>query len=94
MGVKELVNNFISVLKRTNPAIIFLDLFENTLECGSAISGFSFTSFGLDTNIYNIICLLPVHDLLVECIFNCAESDVSNWENVAKDVLFNISVQQ
>ena len=76
-----------SVLKQVNPAIVF---YEGQVESELPLGWFEFKSYGIDSNVYNLMFISIVDKKLLHGIFNCPLSEVDLWKPVILQVIHSI----
>ena len=47
---------------------------------------FSYKSYGLDMQMYNLICVTPIKDKILQACFNCPYEERELWEHIAQQV--------
>lgn len=86
--IKKLSAQAIEALKRLNPAYVF---YEEKVELGNMPLGwFEFKSYGLDSNIYNLMFITIVEKKMLHGIFNCNYDDVLEWREAARQMMYSI----
>jgi len=71
------------VIKKVNPSFRFLEEHEEVNEQGDVIEMFDFISYGMDEQIYNMMCLIPLHNGTLQAIFNCLDRESEDWKEAA-----------
>ncbi len=77
-----------AALKRLNPAYVF---YENGVELENMPLGwFEFKSYGLDSNIFNLMFVTIAGGKMVHGIFNCNYDDTIEWREAARQMIHSI----
>lgn len=90
---KEAAENFCMVLSRTNPAISFSEMQTIKTKQEIKLFCFDFTSFAIDQNLYNKMCMGVTGENLFHAAFNCPEPERCEWEKAVEDVFVNLVFQ-
>ena len=76
-----------SALKQVNPAIVF---YEGQVESDLPLGWFEFKSYGIDSNVYNLMFISIVNKKLLHGIFNCNYNDALEWRDAARQMIYTI----
>lgn len=86
--IKNLVVQAKKALKRLNPALVF---YESKVEMKSMPLGwFEFKSYGLDSNVYNLMFITRIDGKMVHGIFNCKFEDAIEWREAARQIAYSV----
>lgn len=88
-GLEEVVAHFQAVLKQVNPAIKIFNYDEVLCE-NRSFRFFSYKSYGIDMQLYNLMCVTPIEDQVLQVCFNCVYNDYELWEDIAKQIFLTI----
>ena len=88
-GLEEVVAHFQTVLKQVNPAIKIINYDKVSCEERS-FRFFSYRSYGIDTSLYNLVCITPIEDKVLQVCFNYEYNYYELWEDIAKQVFLTI----
>jgi len=72
--IKDLRQQFQTVITSVNPAIKIFNYDEAVCE-NRYYRLFSYKSYAMDTQIYNLICVTPIKDKVLQVCFNCEYND-------------------
>lgn len=90
-GLEEVAAHFQAVLTKVNPALKV-----NNYEAADCKEQpcrfFSYKSFGLDIQMYNLIGIMQVKDQVLQICFNCPYDDYRLWEEIAKMVVISTKI--
>ena len=84
-GLEEVAARFQAVLKQVNPAVKIFN-YDEVVDEDRHYRLFSYKSYGLDAQIYNLVCVTPVGDRILQACFNCEYKDHQLWEEIAKQM--------
>ena len=88
----ELRDQSLEALKRLNPAFVF---YESGVDKRHVTVGwFEFKSYGLDTDVYNLMFVSRIGGKMLHGIFNCDYEDVLEWREPAQIYLDRIKQLQ
>lgn len=90
---REAAGSFFITLKKTNPSIKISKLTTEITQIGMEIASFDFISYGVDAQIYNMVCLVVSGNKIIQCTFNCPEQSQSDWREAVKDVFLHLEVE-
>lgn len=76
-----------SALERVNPAIVF---YEGQIESDLPLGWFEFKSYGIDSNVYNLMFITIVDKKMLHGIFNCNFDDALEWRDAARQMMCTI----
>ena len=86
--IKELRDQSREALKRLNPAFVF---YESGVDKRHVTVGwFEFKSYGLDTDVYNLMFVSRIGGKMLHGIFNCDYEDVLEWREAARQMMYSI----
>lgn len=87
--IRECKDGFKSVIKKLNPSTIF---YEDEIEevDDKYIGYFSYKSFALDDNLYNIMFITDIGLNVLLGTFNCLHKDMEEWKIVAIQMMKSI----
>lgn len=68
---REAANNFQLILAKTNPSMRNHEFTTEKAQNGLEITFFDFTSYGVDEQIYNFMCLVASGGKIIQGVFNC-----------------------
>lgn len=88
-GLEDVSARFQAILKQVNPAIKIFNYDEVVCE-NRYYRLFSYKSYAMDTQIYNLICVTPIKDKVLQVCFNCEYNDYELWEEIAKQIFLTI----
>lgn len=91
-GLEEVAAHFQMVLKQVNPVIKIHNYDERVCE-DQYYRLFSYKSYGLDMQMYNIICVTPIKNKILQACFNCPYEDRELWENIAEQIFLSIRIK-
>lgn len=87
-NIKQLRNQTQEALKRLNPAYIF---YESNVETKHVPLGwFEFKSYGLDSDVYNLMFISRIDGKMLHGTFNCDYEDMLEWRDAAKQMMYSI----
>ncbi|WP_313152260.1 hypothetical protein [Lacrimispora sp.] len=82
----ELSGQIKDVLIKTNPSFVFYEDRNGKTYSGNIIKMFDFKSYGIDEQMYNMMCTISFHGGILHGIFNCLDRDSEDWKEVAWQV--------
>jgi len=91
-GLDEVAAQFQLVLKQVNP-IIKIHNYEEMVCERQCFRLFSYKGYGLDTQMFNLICVTPIRDRVLQACFNCPYDNRELWENIAQQMFLSIRVK-
>ncbi len=91
-GLEEVTAHFQLVLKQVNPILKIHNYNEVTCE-GQSYRLFSYKSYGLDMQIYNLMCVTPIRDKVLQGSFNCPYEEHEPWKKIAQQVFLSIRIK-
>ncbi|MTK06693.1 MAG: hypothetical protein F8N38_06385 [Hungatella sp.] len=83
---EDLVLQLKSVLLRTNPSFVFYEESEHKTSGGNTVRTFDFKSYGIDEQMYNMMCIITFHGGTLHGVFNCLDRDSDDWKKIAGQV--------
>ncbi|WP_313260166.1 hypothetical protein [Lacrimispora sp.] len=83
---EELSGQIKDVLIKTNPSFVFYEERNGKTYSGNIIKMFDFKSYGIDEQMYNMMCTISFHGGILHGIFNCLDRDSEDWKEVAWQV--------
>lgn len=87
--IKTLKNQAQEALKRLNPAFVF---YESKVETKNVPLGwFEFKSYGLDTDVYNLMFVSRIEGKMLHGIFNCDYDDALEWREAARQMMYSVT---
>jgi len=91
-GLEEVAAHFQLVLKQVNPLLKIHNYEEMTCE-ERYYRLFSYKSYGLDMQMYNLICVTPIKDKILQACFNCPSEERELWEHIAQQVFLTMRMK-
>lgn len=88
-GLEEVSAHFQLVLKQVNPAIKIHNYDEVICE-DQHHRFFSYKSYGLDMQMYNLIGVTPIKNKILQTCFNCPYEERELWEQIAQQVFLTV----
>ncbi len=88
-GLEELSAHFQLVLKQVNPVIKIHDYGEMICE-DRLYRIFSYKSYGLDMQMYNLICVTPIKNKILQACFNCPYEERELWDGIAQQIFLTM----
>jgi len=88
-GLEEVAAHFQMVLKQVNPAIR-IHKYNEMIGEEQQFRLFSYKSYGLDMHMYNLMCVTPIKNRILQACFNCPYDEYELWEKIAQKVLLSI----
>ncbi len=88
----ELTKKLKSSIIKMNPSFICYEEREEKNPQGTIIDMFDFKSYGIDEQIYNMMCIVPLEHGTFHGIFNCLDRDSNHWKEIAWQVFFTTEV--
>lgn len=86
--IKILSKQMMEALKRLNPAFAFYD---NQFETKHVPLGwFEFKSYGIDTDVYNLMLISIIDGKMLHGVFNCDYADTLEWRDAARQMIYSI----
>lgn len=87
--IKTLKNQAQEALKRLNPAFVF---YESKVETMNVPLGwFEFKSYGLDTDVYNLMFVSRIEGKMLHGVFNCDYDDALEWREAARQMMYSVT---
>ena len=87
--VSEAVVSFRKLIKRMQPGNRFFD--QKIEQAGDLTLGwFDFRSPGIDDQLYTMMAVAGIDNMLFYSIFNCAYSVMQDWKSVAREVFKSV----
>lgn len=90
-GLEEVAARFQAVIKQVNPVIKVKN--QQIHHKNQNYQAFSYKSYGIDRPIFNLVCLTPVKDKLLQLCFNCPDGEQEKWENITNQIFQTIKVK-
>lgn len=87
---RSLAIDFKLAIKKLNPAAVFYDEISEVNTYGLTVNMFDFKGYGLDEQIYNIVCVIALSKGILHGIFNCPNNYMDDWKNAAYQVFWMI----
>lgn len=87
--IRTLRNQAQEALKRLNPAFVFYDSKVETKNV--PLGWFEFKSYGLDTDVYNLMFISQIENKMLHGIFNCDYDDALEWREAARQMMYSIT---
>lgn len=91
---REVANNFQLILAKTNPSMRNHEFTTEKAQNRLEITFFDFTSYGVDEQIYNFMCLAASGGKIIQGVFNCPERGRSDWKDAVKEVFLNLEMNR
>lgn len=91
-GLEEVAAHFQLVLKQVNPILKIHNDDEAVCE-GQPYRLFSYKSYGLDMQIYNLMCVTPIRDKVLQGSFSCPYEGHELWGGIARQVFLSIRMK-
>jgi len=88
--VGEHIAQLKGTIKNMNPSFRFLEERQDALGENGLIKMFDFISYGIDEQIYNMMCLIPLSCGTLHAIFNCLIRDSEEWKEIAWQALLTL----
>lgn len=86
--IKIVTKQMMEALKRLNPAFAFYDKQFETKYV--PLGWFEFKSYGIDTDVYNLMLISIIDGKMMHGVFNCDYADVLEWRDVARQIIYSI----
>ncbi len=83
---EEVAGQIKDVLIKTNPSFVFYEERNGKTASGNIIKMFDFRSYGIDEQMYNMMCTISFHGGILHGIFNCLDRDSEDWKKAAWQV--------
>lgn len=91
-GLEEVAAHFQLVLKQVNPILKIHNY--NEVDCeGQSYRLFSYKSYGLDMQIYNLMCVTQIKDKVLQGSFSCPYEEHELWEEIARQIFLSIRMK-
>lgn len=87
-NIKQLRNQTQEALKRLNPAFIFYD--SNIETKNVPLGWFEFKSYGIDSDVYNLMFISIIDGKMLHGTFNCDYEDTLEWRDAARQMMYSI----
>ena len=87
---EELALQLKAVLLKTNPSFVFYEEDEQKTSGGNTIRTFDFKSYGIDEQMYNMMCIISFSGGTLHGIFNCLDRDSEDWKKVLGQVFQSV----
>lgn len=71
------------IIRKSNPAAVYYQEESEWLANGRPISMFDFKNFGIDGQMYNMVCIAPLSCGTLHSTFICLEEDSEDWKEFA-----------
>ena len=91
-GLEEVAAHFQLVLKQVNPILKIYNYNEMICE-GQSYRLFSYKSYGLDMQMYNLMCVTPIRDKVLQGCFSCPYEEHELWEQIAQQIFLSIRMK-
>lgn len=87
-NIKQLRNQTQEALKRLNPTFIFYD--SNIETKNVPLGWFEFKSYGIDSDVYNLMFISIIDGKILHGTFNCDYEDTLEWRDAARQMMYSI----
>lgn len=81
--IESLTEQMEEVISKSNPAAVFYQEVSESLANGRPICMFDFKSFGVDEQLYNMVCFTQLSCGTLHGTFICLDRDADEWKNMA-----------
>lgn len=81
--IETLAMQMKEIICRSNPAAVYYQEETEHLASGRPISMFDFKNFGVDSQMYNMVCITPISCGTLHSTFICLEEDSEDWKEFA-----------
>lgn len=89
--IEVLAKQMKEIIRKSNPAAVFYQEKIELLACGHIISMFEFKNFGVDEQMYNMVCFTPLSCGTLHGTFICLDRDSGEWKDMAWEAFKTIS---
>lgn len=89
---REAAGSFAMSLTRTNPSIKISRITKEITQKELELTFFDYTSYGMDAQIYNLVCMAASGGRIIQGAFNCPEQSRFDWSKAAKDAFMHLEV--
>lgn len=89
--IESLTEQMEEVLCKSNPAAVFNQEVSASLTSGHPICMFDFKSYGIDEQMYNMVCFTPLSHGTLHGTFICLDRDSEEWKDMAWEAFKTIS---
>lgn len=88
----EIAETFKNIISTMNPAVIMYDTREALGR--KKVVHFSYKSYALDDQVFNILFVAAVHHKLLHGVFNCAIGDKEEWLDIMEEIMKSVDVYE
>lgn len=85
--IETLTGQSKAILKRLNPSFAF---YEEKAEKDIPLGWFEFKSYGIDSNVFNLMFITIADGKMVHGIFNCNYDDTIEWRDAARQMVYSV----
>lgn len=85
--VEDLAAQMQEMIRKSNPAAVFYKEDSDIISGNRTISMFDYKSYGIDIQLYNLVCFAELSDGILHGVFNCPDKDSEEWSDVAWQAL-------
>lgn len=89
--LKDLSAEMAKMIQKVNPAAMIYEEKSGRLSNGHLIYMFDYKSFGIDEQIYNMVCFTTINCGTLHSVFNCLDRDAEDWKEVAWQAFLSIN---
>ena len=89
--VKSLAEQMEAVICKSNPAAIFYQNDQSVLVSGRTICMFDFKNYGIDEQMYNMVCFTSLNHGTLHGTFICLDRDADDWRKAAWEAFKTIT---
>lgn len=90
--LSNIAETFKNIISTMNPAVIMYDTVE--IEGRKKVIWFSYKSYALDDQVFNILFITAIHHKLLHGVFNCAIRDKEEWPDIMKEIMKSVDVYE
>lgn len=81
--IKSLTDQMKELIHKSNPSVVFYREDREILDAGRPVFMFDFKSFGIDEQMYNMVCYTSLSCGVLHGTFICLDRDSENWKDMA-----------
>lgn len=89
--IESLAEQMEEVIRKSNPAAIFYQDDQSTLVSGRTICMFDFKNYGIDEQMYNMLCFTSLNHGTLHGTFICLDRDADDWKEAAWEAFKTIT---
>lgn len=90
--LNEIAETFKNIISTMNPAVIMYDTRETMGR--KKVVNFSFKSYALDDQVFNILFIAVIHHKLLHGVFNCAIGEKEEWLDIMEEIMKSVDVNE